>query len=175
MNAAQTSLYFREWGLARAWYVAHGIDPKQPDNKRHELHRKALGRDKSSKDFNNDDLDKVLAAFRAVHDGGNLDAQLQQLDQPENRRRSMEARIFAAGEKFISGESEKQCMWRTIDYCRGIWKKLRFGGDWQWPIPDTGQLAKVMGIVERRARQVASAQAKAVPASAREEDNVNPF
>src|SRR4051812_38634402 len=50
MNAAQTNLYFFEWGQVRKHFLAKGIDSKQADKKRHELHRRALGADKSSKD-----------------------------------------------------------------------------------------------------------------------------
>lgn len=86
MTNAQQQLYFFEWNRARKWYLAHGFDPKQADNKRHLLHRQALGYDKSSKSFLNAELDKVLAAFRAVYDGGNLDSQLRQDSMADDRR-----------------------------------------------------------------------------------------
>jgi hypothetical protein len=154
MNAAQTMLYFREWGVVRKHYLAKGLDPKQADNKRHELHKRALGRDKSSKDFTNADLDKVLAVFRAVHDGGNLEAQLAALDQPENRRLAMVRRCEAAARSFITGETEEQ--WRhnlrayldgTADRMFGVaFVHLDRGQD------GNAQLAKVMGALERTAR-----------------------
>lgn len=152
MTPAQTALYFYQWGLARDWFLAQGLDSKQVDAKRHALHVKALGRDKSSKDFTNADLDKVIAAFKAVHDGGNLDAQLAQLDQPEKRREMLTSRLMAAGAKFITGESKDHVEWKVIAYAGGIVTKL--GEERRWPIPDLGLLAKVMGIMERRAAQV---------------------
>ena len=85
MSPAQTSLYFREWGKVRAYYLAKGIDPKQAGAKRHELHLTALGSDKSSKSFTNADLDKVLAAFYAISSPSDLTAQLRQIDQPTHR------------------------------------------------------------------------------------------
>jgi hypothetical protein len=94
MNSAQTQKYFWEWGQARAWYVAHGKTKVEADAMRHELHKKALGADKSTKAFTNGDLDKVMAAFRAIHDGGNLNAQMDAEDQPERRRGKIEARAW---------------------------------------------------------------------------------
>jgi hypothetical protein len=85
MSPAQSALYFREWGKVRAHYIAKGIDPKQAEHKRHELHKKALGTDKSSKGFTNADLDRVLAAFYAITRPADLTAQLRQIDQPELR------------------------------------------------------------------------------------------
>lgn len=154
MTSAQTALYFFHWGKVREHYLALGIDSKQVDAKRHQLHLKALGRAKSSKDFTNADLDKVIAAFRAVYDDANLDAQLDQIDQPEKRRELLTARLIAAGAKFIEGRDKHDLEWRIIGYAGGIVTKL--GEERRWPIPDLGLLAKVMGIMERRAAQVAS-------------------
>jgi len=144
----QTNLYFFEWGLVRKHYLAKGLDPKQADNKRHELHKRALGRDKSSKDFTNADLDRVIAAFRAVYDGGNLDAQLAQLDQPENRRLRMVQRCRAAAGSFIEGEERITAyLDGTADRMFGCaFVHLDFGQQ------GNAQLAKVMGALERTAR-----------------------
>lgn len=154
MNAAQTSLYFYQWGLARDWYTKQGLDPKQADAKRHALHVKALGKDKSSKAFTNDDLDKVIAVFKAVHDGGNLNAQLAQLDQPAQRREALEARLMKAGAVFITGENKDHQEWKIIAYAGGIVTNLGF--ERRWPIPDLGLLGKVMGIMEAQAKRVES-------------------
>lgn len=86
MSPAQTSFYFREWGKVRQYFTAQGIDPKQADAKRHELHRRALGAMKSSKDFTNADLDKVLAVFYSITRPADLGAQLRIIEQPEERR-----------------------------------------------------------------------------------------
>lgn len=98
MNAAQTRKYWWEWSRTRVFYVGRGLTPEAADQKRHDLHRKALGRDKSSKSFTNADLDSVIGAFRAVWDGGNLDAQLRQLDQPEERLRALHGSITRLAE-----------------------------------------------------------------------------
>ena len=78
MTAAQTALYWREWSAVRR---------VQPEADRHELHRRALGRDKSSKLFNNGDLDKVLAEFWAISKPGDLNAQMRQQNQAGLRLR----------------------------------------------------------------------------------------
>lgn len=147
MNAAQTNLYFFEWGRVRKHFLARGIDPKQADAKRHELHRRALGLDKSSKDFTNAELDKVIAVFRAVYDGGNLDAQLAQLEQPENRRLRMIQRCRAAAGSFIKPELITAYLDGTADRMFGVpFAHLDHGQ------PGNAQLGKVMGALERTAR-----------------------
>ncbi len=57
----------------------------RPEADRHALHLAALGTDKSSREFSNEDFDRVLAAFRALSDSTNLDAQLRQIAQPRAR------------------------------------------------------------------------------------------
>ncbi len=146
MNAAQTSLYFFEWGRVRKHYLARGLDPKQADAKRHELHRKALGRDKSSKGFTNADLDKVIAVFRAEWDGGNLDAQLRQLDQPEERRRGLLANVATLAEACgIDGGGDGVERY-LFAFLRG-----RTLADL-----DERDLQQVVGILHRRAKQLAT-------------------
>ena len=82
MTPRQRALYFREWSRVRAACKAAALP--MPD--RHELHRRALGQDKSSKDFNNDDLDAVLGVFRAISQPASLGSQLRQQRQPRARQ-----------------------------------------------------------------------------------------
>jgi hypothetical protein len=72
----QNALYWREWSAVRK---------ASPASDRHELHVQALGEEKSHVDFTNDDFDKVLAAFRAVSQPGNLNAQLHALNGQSKR------------------------------------------------------------------------------------------
>lgn len=81
MTPRQTSLYFREWGYVRGYCKAHRL----PEPDRHALHVQALGADKSSKEFTNEDFDKVLAVFRAIHQPANVNAQLRQIREPRKR------------------------------------------------------------------------------------------
>lgn len=154
MSPAQTNLYFFEWGQVRKHFLAKGIDSKQADHKRHELHKRALGRDKSSKAFSNPELDKVIAVFRAVSDGGNLEAQLAQLDQPENRRVRMIERCWSAVRTFIEGRDRehqdelcRRYLDGTADRMLGVPFALLDRGQ-----EGNAQLAKVMGALERTAR-----------------------
>jgi hypothetical protein len=78
MSKSQTALYWREWAAAKR---AGRLD----DSDRHRLHIEALGYDKSSTDFTNKDLDKVLSVFRAISRPDDLSAQLRQLDQQKIR------------------------------------------------------------------------------------------
>jgi hypothetical protein len=67
MTTKQNHLYFRAWAKAKSVYVQYaGYSPKEAEALRHELHREALGEDKSHTDFTNDDFDAVLDAFESV-------------------------------------------------------------------------------------------------------------
>lgn len=170
MTGAQHQKYFWEWGRCRDFYRSKGLSAAQADAKRHELHVKALGRDKSSKSFTNAELDKVLAAFRSIFDASSLDAQMDIQEQPERRRAAMEARIMKAGRAFLQGNDNSHTEWKIINYVGGICAKLSI--ERRWPMLDEQAMAKVMGIMERRAAQVAR---KSVNVPAREEDDGNPF
>lgn len=76
MTAKQRTLYWREWQSVLRVY---------PDADRHELHVQSLGKDKSSSAFTNDDLDKVLATFRAISHPDDFSGQLRQVQQPVTR------------------------------------------------------------------------------------------
>ena len=77
MTKLQTSLYWREWAAVRK---------VKPDADRHALHVVALGAPKSSNDFGNQDLDAVLATFRAISRPADLRAQMRQTAQPRMRQ-----------------------------------------------------------------------------------------
>jgi len=76
MSPKQNSLYWREWA------AVHRADP-QAD--RHELHIRALGKDRSMKDLTNAEFDKVLGVFRSITRPADLDGQLRQIEQPRTR------------------------------------------------------------------------------------------
>ncbi len=81
MSPKQTAWYWREWQSVVGACKRFGYPP--PD--RHEFHRRALGEDKSSKLFDNSDLDKVIAVFRAVSKPDSVESQLRQLRQERKR------------------------------------------------------------------------------------------
>jgi hypothetical protein len=81
MTPLQNRLYWREWG----WVSRTCKHAGHPVPDRHELHVKAIGFDKSHLDFSNEDLDQVLAEFRAITRPDDLAGQLRQQDQPRIR------------------------------------------------------------------------------------------
>ena len=67
MTAKQSATYWRKWGRVRKVLIELGEFSKEDaDAQRHEIHREALGAEKSSKDLTNRDLDKIFDAFDAV-------------------------------------------------------------------------------------------------------------
>jgi hypothetical protein len=114
------------------------------------LQIRKIGRACSSKVFTQADLDKMVGAFLAETDDGNLDAQIAQIEQPEKRRAALEARIFAAGAKIVTpGCDREQTEWRVINYVGGIVANM--GEARRWPILDERLLGKLAGILEARA------------------------
>lgn len=146
MTAAQTAMYFSLWGRVRDFYRAKGVDPKQCDAKRHELHRKALGADKSSTDFTNADLDKVKAVFLAIVEPGNLVAQLNQLDQAGKRHSDLMERARELASRCVSKPGLEG------NYLDGMARKIF--GPAQYHLLDEKQLAQLCGILERRIAQL---------------------
>lgn len=86
INQNQLDLYRRLCGQARKVWRARGVPAAECEAERHALHARALGADKSSRDFTNADFDTVKGALMAVIDGTDLDAQLDALHQPRKRR-----------------------------------------------------------------------------------------
>lgn len=173
MNSAQLAKYHitkKQWADARK---ARGAAADQAALDA--LQQRTLGRVGSSKTFSQRDLDAMLAAFLAEIRPADFNAQMAQQDQPMVRRLAMEKRLLAAGATFITGATPAQVEWRTIRYVQGIVESL--GAVHRWPIYDEPLLAKVTGIMERRAVQVArkartTARVEAVAAAV---DDGEPF
>lgn len=88
MTEAQNRQYFRLWGRVRKALVEFGDFSKEDaDAERHLIHEAALGKPKSSKDFNKTtDVDKVFQAFDeylVLFDGPKIGNRVQ--DQPRLR------------------------------------------------------------------------------------------
>ena len=81
MTSKQIVLYWREWGSLGKRCAAEGWTV--PD--RHELHVRALGRDKSMKLLTNREFDLVLGVFRTYSQAENLQSQVRQMRQPRTR------------------------------------------------------------------------------------------
>jgi hypothetical protein len=65
MSPAQNKLYISTWiRVKKVLTQLGGMDAKEADAERHAIHIEALGRDKSSKAFTNEEFDRVLDAFK---------------------------------------------------------------------------------------------------------------
>lgn len=127
MTGAQAQLYFREWGRVRDVLKAKGLP--HGDVERHKLHLKALGERRSSKDFTNADLDKVLAAFRAITEPGNLTPQMRALEQPQYRNVEARARCMEILDDLEIGRDStiERSEFIRGAYLDGIVKRLTHG------------------------------------------------
>lgn len=161
MTPLQTRLYWREWGRARERFLGLGFSHADADAKRMALHAKALGQAKSSKALYNADLDKVLAAFRAVWDDSNLDAQLRQEEQPYQRLIALQQRCYQAVQTFITEGPEVR---RSLAIQRYIEATAERICGKRFDQCDERDLGKVAGALERSARvrgRIRSAAAEA--------------
>jgi hypothetical protein len=86
MNDAQLGLYRREWNKARQ-VLRKTMTPKEADAERHAIHVLALGKDKSSLNLTNADLDEVLKRFKALSQPANFVAQVELETMGAKRRR----------------------------------------------------------------------------------------
>jgi len=159
MTPAQNALYWREWQKTRARLISDGHTKEQADAKRHALHVRALGRDKSHTAFNNRDFDAVLGVFRATYDDANLDAQLRQLDQPEERRRALINKCWEHARAFIHGENQSHTDYLCDAYMTGITKRM--WGKAFYEVKDERELGQLSGILAKHASRELAKQRKA--------------
>jgi hypothetical protein len=158
MTPAQNSLYWREWGKTRARLISYGFTSQQAASKRHALHVKALGKDRSHASFTNADFDKVLGVFRAIHDDANLDAQLRQIEQPEHRREDLINRCWDATRVFIKGTDQSHKDYLCECYMEGVAQRVCKKSFREL---DERELGKVRGILNLQARRVENKQRRA--------------
>jgi len=98
MNDAQKRSYWQRWQRCAAVFTRQGLTRPQIEAKRHTITEKALGYPKSvsvAKSWKNAEVDKVFAAFAAIYDDCNLNAQLDAIEQPELRRSAVLASCLA--------------------------------------------------------------------------------
>jgi hypothetical protein len=82
------AVYQRIWNLAEHW-AANDARALTPDDFRHACHVAALGRDASSANLGNDQVDKVVALFKLLADPDDLRATMAWMSPDEARRRRM--------------------------------------------------------------------------------------
>jgi hypothetical protein len=95
INRGQRMRYFIEWGKAKK-VLMRTMSAKDAEAQRHAIHVKVLGRDKSSYDLTNDDLDKLLGAFLAISNSAGFTEQVEKADQPAKRGRFKVTELMAA-------------------------------------------------------------------------------
>lgn len=171
MSPRKTRLYFWEWGRVRDVLKGRGMDGALIESRRHQLHKQALGADKSSKDFTNADLDKVLAAFRAITEPGNLRAQLRALEQPAERKADVWLQIDALLEELAVGTHEALDEYdlheRRMRYVGGILERV-IGRGRTWDSLTDAEAAKLYWtlrnrVLAQRQKAIGTAPAAATP------------
>ena len=146
MTALQHRKYLSEWGLVRKHFRAKGLEPKACDAKRHELHKRALGHDKSSLDLTNAEFDAVLAVFSGISRPSDLKTQLRLQEQAPARLESLHAR---AAELLGQLDIKPAGRGEYLDFlsrriCGRPWVQLA-----------EIEVTKILGVLEQRARKVA--------------------
>jgi hypothetical protein len=148
MNTAKLRKYWWLFGPVREFLKGKGFTAKQIEDRRHALHRKALGADKSSKDFTDDDFDKVKRTFRAEWDGGNLNAQLAAEDEPEQRKQAITEQCFdATGDMHALGDGRLSTRKACLGYIAGTARNV-IGKDLEKCTE--AELGVVLGCLKRR-------------------------
>jgi hypothetical protein len=146
MTALQHRKYLSEWGLVRKHFRAKGLEPKACDAKRHELHKRALGHDKSSLDLTNAEFDKVLAVFSGISRPSDLGTQIRLQEQASSRMDLLHARAAELLDRLdikpAGRDGYLDFLSRRI--CGRPWVQLA-----------EIEVARINGVLEQRARKVA--------------------
>lgn len=146
----QVNLYWRAWAAAKRTLTDSGRKPD--DVMRHRIQARAVGRWKSSKKLTNPELDLVLAAFRAISQPADLDAQLALLDQGPTRVGALQQDCIRACMAFIEGNDPQHKRDNCLRYLDAIAQRLT--GNPNFYSIEERDMQKVYGIVRRREKQV---------------------
>lgn len=169
MNASRQRKYWWLFGPVREYLKGRGLSSTQIEERRHALHRKALGYDKSSTAFTDDEFDKVKRAFRAEWDGGNLDAQIAAEDEPADRRQAIiDNCADATAEMHALGDDRLSTANARSGYIAGTARKVIGKALDQCT---EAELGKVLGCLKRRV----ATMRKRNPAAAVSLDASRPF
>ena len=168
MTTAQNAKYWAEWAKLRDVLRAQGKSHLECEEWRKALTRRALGAVKSSKDFTNTDLDRVLARMAAEREPDNFDAQMSLQDSPDRRRAAHKARAWDAMRSFLHLGSELKFQAAAERYCDATAKRM-FGG--RFEDLAEGERVQVVGALQRSAR-VKAARRTATVAGGNEAEDV---
>lgn len=155
MNVAQKLSYWSRWARCVAIFRAQGLAPAQIEAKRHAITEKALGYAKSMsgwKTWKNAEVDKVFAAFAAVYAPGDLDAQLDAIDQPDRRfLRVIDEVRHLVGEVIGKGPDDPDQEWAIDKYLSALAHNVCKKASTRCTDPE---LHKLKGILQRRILQI---------------------
>jgi hypothetical protein len=111
MTTAQMRKYRAEWAKALAALRRYNraATPAAAEAERMRIHQQVTGSPCSSKDLTNDEYDQVLALFYAWSRADDLDAQLDQIQQPARRCRWLaDDLIHRINAQLLTSDREKQ-------------------------------------------------------------------
>lgn len=170
LSTSQDRLYWREVG---AWARARkALGLPAGDAERRALTRRACGHDKSHKHLYNAEFDKVLGLLRAESRPDDLNAQMRQIEQGENRKADLISRCWDACRVSLQGNDAEHTSSLCQRYMSGIAYKLA-GRPIDIADLTERDLQKLLGVLDRRARQVERKRAR--EAAAVGETDPNPF
>ena len=128
ISPRQNALYWRLWSQAKRVLLNGRITftGSEENDRRHELHVRALGRDKSHLDFTNRELDYVLAQFRSIIEpfGAQKPTSRWAVPPPEAQRRRIYfamrglMRKLRVGEEYVNAISRQMFMGLEIGQLR---------------------------------------------------------
>lgn len=173
MTLNQKYLFWREWNLAKKWLMEHGTTPADAEKKRVRLICDALGYGKSMADWKrwtNAELDKCLAKFRAIHDGGNLNAQLDAEEQPEKRAGKAEAELRNLLAEIYPDRVDEDTEFKRRNILNAMVRKVCFK-----PIDEcsAAEIQKVIGIFRVQQQRNEHKAANAIAAAHAQSDEVD--
>ncbi|HEY0966967.1 MAG TPA: hypothetical protein VGD88_06230 [Opitutaceae bacterium] len=132
------------------WQAARKEAGKPHDDAaRYELHRRCTGRACSSTAFTNAELDKVLQAMMAEIDPAGFDEQMRLQESPELRIEDYRCRCHDAVAAIVGDDVAHR-----RNYLAAIVRQVSYGKATALDKISERQTQQVMGILERRVRQI---------------------
>lgn len=154
MNLAQIKMYRAEWAKAAKVLSAAGRTAEEIEAKRLAITAQVCGRAKSSTKFTGRELDRVIAAIKAISAPADFNAQMRQEDQPDVRREAAMAAAVAACQRLHGLDSEHYQLGTEAArraYIAGVAKRL---GVYGIDTCDAAALRRVAGELEQHAARV---------------------
>ena len=170
LTRAQIALYWREWSACKKVRAARGLCVT--DEARHALHREALGRECSMLELGNDDLTRVLGAFRAFSRPDDINAQFHAIDDPKDRRDALERQAYELlDEMQLLGKR-----WESTDHRENYLNQMAWAM-FKKPLRqlDHAQMAKLFYSLSARVRGMKRKQQETSPATPHQEAGNSPF